>query len=201
MARRAILFWRLGEETRRVLPIARATPPPMYQSTRAISIQAPPEAVGDTVRLAPTGFLGGAVDRSSQLRVAAIDPGRLLVLRGWGTFVLDSLPRGGTRLLVREQTALPASRWGTALLKLLWEPPHFIMERQMLRGIRDRAEGRAAPGWFSWLATGGFAAMALTIIGVLSRRSRWPWLLCPLATLVVVMTAAFKHPEPAASRP
>lgn len=221
-------------EVHRPLPVARVTPPPMYQSTRAIEIHAPPGAVwswlvqlgqgrggfysytwlenlvgadihnanrvrpelqrlavGDTVRLAPTGFLGGAFDRSSQLRVAAVDPGRLLVLRGWGTFVLDSLPGGRTRLLVREHTALPANPWRAAVLKIVWEPPHFIMERQMLRGIRDRAEGRAQPVWFSWLATIGFAAMALTLVGILSRRRGWwPWLLWPLGGAVAVLLAS-----------
>jgi hypothetical protein len=221
------------EEVHRPLPVGQVAPSPMYQSTRAIDIQAPPKvvwawlvqlgqgrggfysytwlenlvgadihnairirpdlqhlAVGDTVRLAPAGFLGGAFDRSSQLRVAAVDPGHLLVLRGWGTFVLDSLPGERTRLLVREQTVLPAHPWRAALFKLAWEPPHFIMERQMLRGIRDRAEGRVSPGWLSGLATLGFAAMAFTLVGMLSRRrSWWPWMLWPMGGAVAVILA------------
>jgi hypothetical protein len=147
-------------------------------------------AIGDTVRLAPAGFLGGKFDRLSQLRVAAIVPAHLLVLHGWGTFVLDSLPGGRTRLLIREETPLPASWWRAAMFKLVWEPPHFVMERQMLRGIRDRAEGRAEPSWLSTLATLGFAAMALTIVWIVARRprQRW-WLLWPLAGAATVIVA------------
>lgn len=144
-------------------------------------------AVGDTVRLAPTGFLGGRFDQLSQVQVAAIEPGRLLVLRGWGTFVLDSVSGGETRLVVREETPLPAGRGRAALLKLAWEPAHFVMERQMLRGIRDRAENRRQLPWASGVATLGFLAMALTIADLVLRRRGWRFsLLWPLAGAATV---------------
>jgi hypothetical protein len=144
--------------------------------------------VGDTVRLAPAGFLGGGFDHLSQLRVAAIEPERLLVLRGWGTFALDSLSGAGTRLLIREETPLPSSAWKAALLKLTWEPLHFVMERQMLRGIRDRSEGRASPWWVSGLATLGFAVAAgMLVVALARRRPGRVWLLWPLAGAIAVI--------------
>jgi hypothetical protein len=103
-------------------------------------------AVGDEVKLFPDG----------PLIVAALEPGRSLVMRGgvpmgntpppydftWA-FVLRERPDGTTRLLVRERYAY-SRRWAA----LLVEPAaavSFVMSRKMLRGIRDRAERGAAP--------------------------------------------------------
>ncbi|MCZ7665228.1 MAG: SRPBCC family protein [Thermoleophilia bacterium] len=100
-------------------------------------------AVGDEVRLHP----------GVPLRVAAVEPGRALVLRGgvpmgetpppydftW-TFALDERPDGTTRLLVRERYAY--TRWWGPLVVELVETVSFMMTQKMLRGIRDRAEGR-----------------------------------------------------------
>jgi hypothetical protein len=101
-------------------------------------------AVGDEVKLHP----------DVALEVAAVEPGRSLVLCGgvpmgnapppydftWA-FVLREQPDGTTRLLVRERYGYTA-RWAP----LLVEPVaaiSFVMSQKMLRGIRDRAE-RAA---------------------------------------------------------
>lgn len=98
-------------------------------------------AVGDEVKLFPDG----------PLKVAAIEEGRSLVIRGgvpmgntqppydftWA-FVLRERSEGTTRLLVRERYAY-TRRWAP----LLVEPAaaiSFVMTRKMLRGIRDRAE-------------------------------------------------------------
>ncbi len=97
--------------------------------------------VGDEVRLAP----------EVSLEVAALDPGRLLVLRGgvpmgkvpppydftWA-FVLREEPAETTRLLVRERYGY-TRRWA-ALLVEPTEVISFVMSQRMLRGIRDRAE-------------------------------------------------------------
>ncbi|PVU82678.1 hypothetical protein DDP54_06260 [Cellulomonas sp. WB94] len=98
-------------------------------------------AVGDEVRLHPDGGL----------RVALVDPGRALVLRGgvpmgatpppydftW-TFVVQDAPRGSVRLLVRERYGY-VKDWAP----LLVEPVSlisFLMSRRMLLGIKERAE-------------------------------------------------------------
>jgi hypothetical protein len=98
-------------------------------------------AVGDEVRLYPEG----------PLEVAALEPGRSLVLRGgvpmgstpppydftWA-FVMREQPEQATRLLVRERY-----RYTRGWAPLVVEPAaviSFVMTRKMLRGIRDRAE-------------------------------------------------------------
>jgi hypothetical protein len=98
-------------------------------------------AVGDEVKLHP----------EVPLDVAAIEPGRSLVLRGgvpmgetpppydftWA-FVLQERSDGTTRLLVRERYAY--TQWWSALLVEPVEAVSFVMSQKMLRGIRDRAE-------------------------------------------------------------
>lgn len=100
--------------------------------------------VGDEVRLHP----------EVALTVALVDPGRALVLRGgvpmgnmaapydftWA-FVLNQSD-DSTRLVVREQYSYTV-RWARLLVEAV-EVVSFVMSQKMLRGIRDRAEGRTA---------------------------------------------------------
>jgi hypothetical protein len=97
--------------------------------------------VGDEVKLAP----GVGLD------VAAVEPGRSLVLRGgipvgntpppydftWA-WVLRDEPDGTTRLLVRERYAYTRT-WARFLVEPV-EAVSFVMSQKMLRGIRDRTE-------------------------------------------------------------
>ena len=103
---------------------------------------------GDLVRATQPGYLGGVLGEDLGWRVAAIEPGRALVLEGWGAFVLHPQPDGTTRLHVRMRQPGMPSLAGVALGPaglLLFEPAHFIMERGMLLGVRERAE-RATRG-------------------------------------------------------
>jgi hypothetical protein len=114
--------------------------------------------VGDLVRLAPESM--GA---EAGWRVAVMEPGRTLVLHqpadpetgrpldrddpklgnyyGWNwAFVLRRAKGGGTRLIVRSRVD-GAPRFPIKVLYvLLLEFPHFVMERGMLKGIKERAE-------------------------------------------------------------
>lgn len=105
--------------------------------------------VGDEVRLAP----------GVAMTVAAVEPGRSLVLRGgfplgstpspfdssW-SFVLRERPDGTTRLVSRERYGY--LRWWAALVVEPTSLVSFIMTRRMLRGIAERAERRrAGPPW------------------------------------------------------
>ncbi len=102
--------------------------------------------VGDSVRLHP----------EVALEVAAVDPGRALVLRGglpvtdevepsagppfdftWA-FVVRDAPGGGTRLVMRERYGYTRP-WARAVVEPL-AAASFVMSQKMLRGIRDRAE-------------------------------------------------------------
>jgi hypothetical protein len=82
----------------------------------------------------------------NKMRYAIVDPGRTLALRSaddnwvW-TFVLEE--RGGrTRLLSRNRFRLPRLRDRIGMLPM--EPGSLVMERKMLRGIKQRAESLAA---------------------------------------------------------
>jgi len=100
--------------------------------------------VGDKVKLHP----------AVALAVAALEPGRSLVLRGgvpmgntpppydftWA-FVLRERPDRTTRLLVRERYAY-TRRWAPLVVEPV-EAVSFVMSQKMLRGIRDRAERTA----------------------------------------------------------
>ena len=159
-------------ETRAPLPGDDVVPHPLMQSTMAVTIAAPPAEVwpwlaqmgqdrggfysyawlenlagcrmvnadtvhpewqhreiGETVYLHP--LTGMPVER--------FEPESLIALRGWGTFVLQPLAGGRARLLIRTRT--PGTIAAVASM-LLVEIPHWVMQRRMLLGIRERAERR-----------------------------------------------------------
>ena len=114
--------------------------------------------VGDLVRLAPERM--GA---EAGLRVAAIESGRTLVLHqpvdpdtgrpldredpnlgqyyGWNwVFILEEVDPDTTRLIVRSRVDGRPRHLIKAFYTLLLEFPHFVMERKMMLGIRERAE-------------------------------------------------------------
>jgi hypothetical protein len=88
------------------------------------------------------GFGYGA----NRMRYALVDPGHVLATRSadgnwvW-TFVLEERD-GRTRLLSRNRFRLPRLRDRIGMLPM--EPGSLVMERKMLRGIKQRAERLAA---------------------------------------------------------
>ena len=82
--------------------------------------------VGETVLLHP----------ANGLALARFDPNRVLALEGWGAFVLEPLDRERSRLIARGRRR----RIAAVPYALLMEIPHFVMERKMLLGIKERAE-------------------------------------------------------------
>ena len=96
--------------------------------------------VGDRVWLHPN---------APPVEVAAIEPGRALVLKPWGAFVLRPIDERTTRLIIRSQGDYNPDLKNVVLNFLLWrvvfEPAHFIMERKMLLGIKERAEKVGPP--------------------------------------------------------
>jgi len=91
--------------------------------------------VGDSVWLHP---------KAPPTQVAAIEPNRAIVLKGWGAFVLQPINEKRTRLIIRSQGDYEPNLGNPVFNFLLWrvvfEPAHFIMERKMLLGIKERAE-------------------------------------------------------------
>jgi hypothetical protein len=148
-------------------------------ATRAIDIDAPPDAVWPWIAQMGPEPRGGAytydrienllglgmhsVNRvlpefqhprpgdtiaygRNRMRLERVEPEHVLAWRSedgnwvW-TFVLE--PRnGGTRLLSRNRYRLPTL--GARIAMLPMEPASLVMERKMLRGIKQRAERRAA---------------------------------------------------------
>lgn len=111
--------------------------------------------VGDKVWLAPPERYGG----QGYALVGAVDPNRELVLithavsptggsadsagQGTWSFVLDPTDQQSTRLIVRSRGVESPSLSMRLLDLLFWEPAHFIMERKMMLGIKQRAEATA----------------------------------------------------------
>jgi hypothetical protein len=112
---------------------------PGYRSAERILPAFQQLSPGDFIPAGPPDMLGGRVAETARWKVEAVIPGRSVVLRGWGAFVLEPLDAHTTRLIVRSH----GTRLGSRLMQILfWEPAHFVMERRMLRGIRERAERR-----------------------------------------------------------
>lgn len=102
--------------------------------------------VGDHIDTASigTGFRVGAP-------VTVVEPNHALVVGSWA-FVLEPLPEGRTRFFVRERypgwirMAIPKRfgilrALGGAIDYLFGEPLHFVMERKMMLGLKERVEG------------------------------------------------------------
>jgi hypothetical protein len=105
--------------------------------------------VGDRVRLVRPGWLG--LREGMALPVARLDPGRSIVLRQqppnspwdgiWSFHVIPHGPRR-CRLVSRGRTA--RGRWLLWLIGEAVDPITLVMTRQMLLGIKARAERSAA---------------------------------------------------------
>lgn len=90
---------------------------------------------GGHVRLASKDVYGDG----PLLHVSHVRPGRSFVLEGWGEFVLRPVDKHRTRLLIRTHRSKQSTLM-KALSFFLIEPAHFVMERRMLLGIKERAE-------------------------------------------------------------
>lgn len=106
---------------------------PEWQNTR----------VGDFVRMGPEGYpLFKVIDmaRNRALVLQAADPQTTQPASATWAFVLDEQPDGTTRLIVRSRNDYEPTVGNFLMWRLLVEPVAFIMEQEMLRGIKTRAE-------------------------------------------------------------
>jgi len=100
--------------------------------------------VGELLPTVPENYLGGIFGSRLGCRVLKVVPGQALVLEGWGAFVVVPTNDNKTRMLIRtrgEGTPSFAGVLEAPFRVLVYEPAHFIMERGMLIGIKQRAEG------------------------------------------------------------
>jgi hypothetical protein len=99
--------------------------------------------VGELVPTVPENYLGGIFRRRLGCTVLKVVPGEALVLQGWGAFVVLPTIDNKTRMLIRTRGEGTPSFVGvleSPFTLLVFEPAHFIMERGMLLGIKQRAE-------------------------------------------------------------
>jgi hypothetical protein len=98
---------------------------------------------GDLVRATQPHYLGGLFGPNLGWKVERVEQNQVLILAGWGAFVLQRSNDDATRLIVRTRGAGEPNVVLAPLGLLMFEPAHFIMERRMLLGIKERAERSA----------------------------------------------------------
>jgi hypothetical protein len=106
--------------------------------------------VGDFVRSAHEGWLGGRFDDKAGWFVVGLEPNHYLVLRdeiehGSWAFVLNRLPDNKTRLLIRARGDRPVGMLKKMFHHSVFEPAHFLMERKMMLTLKDLAENGPRP--------------------------------------------------------
>jgi hypothetical protein len=152
-------------------------------------------AIGDRVPLARPDLLFGfgAVGHSD---IVALEPVRLIANIP-ARFVLEPIDDHTTRLLFRESIqpdpGLATGGQGPTILRwLAWDPMHFVMVQRMLRGIKERAEGRPLVSPATMLAARiGWVLAGVSVLGLfLSRRRWWPWLLLAVIPVLPPLSAS-----------
>jgi hypothetical protein len=124
------------------------------ENLMGLDITSPDRILPEFQRLAPGDEIPAAPGYAMPVR--AVEPPRFLVARSPSdepqdspelTWTLGLYPRGDgtTRLAVRLRSTY-TWRPGQPLVTLFIEPGHFLLERQMLRGIKRRAEALAMHG-------------------------------------------------------
>ena len=129
------------------LPGDRPARNPALELQHAVTIAAPPDVVWAwLVQLGPD-YLWGILGDQVGWTVTTIDPGRALVLRNWGTFVLQPTNDGRTRFIIRSTVGDPhIAPWVAAADMMAFELPHFIMQRKMMLEIKALAEQQGVSG-------------------------------------------------------
>jgi hypothetical protein len=179
-----VLNWgATDEEASRSMPGDDIVSSAALQTTRAVSVAAPPSAIWpwlvqmgprpragaytydwierllgidieNSDRIMPelqhleTGDWIGLNEKGQGITVRAVDPERSLVLQWepqkstWAFVLLDGRP-GTTRLVSRNRLSASGPLFWAGMVGFM-EPGSLIMERKMLLGIKERAEGLAA---------------------------------------------------------
>ena len=134
----------------------------------------PPERVGgmghaSLVVHEPGHALGFATRQVGTAATAPYD--------GSWSFIVESVDARRSKLIARGRAGGARGILGTAFDRFVFEPIHFVMERKMLIGIRERAEGMQVTSEaadiaqvVSWVVLFG---VALTSAVRVFRRERW----------------------------
>ena len=145
-------------------------------------------AVGDSWRLCQPDYLWG-LGRDAIVRVLLSEPGHTIALESlWGAHVIMPIDEHTSRLIVRS-----APGETNLVTKMVLDPIVFTMEKRMLLGLKDRAEGRPeAPAALLATAQLGWAITGVAVAGLLvSQRRRRLWLVLPVvAALPALLTSS-----------
>lgn len=141
------------------------------------------------------GLAVRAVEPEAYLLAESVD--RTLFYWVW-SWTLRPLPGERTRLLVRFAIQLPGEN-EDPLMGIMMDLGGFVMENNMLQGIKTRAEGGREPGWIEpleiglWLAAllAGLAAGGLYLF---RRAWRRPLLVAVLAVVVLFVLTIVQPP-------
>ena len=87
-------------------------------------------------RLVPTT---AAKDEKYSFLVVASKKYEYFVLEGWGSFALKQISNTQTRLIIRTHGLKGLYTWAK-VSDLVFEPFHYIMEKRMLLGIKNKIE-------------------------------------------------------------
>jgi len=150
---------------------------------------------GGFVRFVPRGHLFGLSKEgpgSSGWSVPLFEPGRAMNLQpGWGTFLLEPLADGRTRLIIRTLGA-PVSPVARPLFFFGVDAIHYMMEKRMMVELKRLAEGRSGtPVWLMGPAHLGFAAMsAFCVWWILSLKRKRGWLALPAIYGLIILISS-----------
>jgi hypothetical protein len=101
---------------------------------------------GDMIRMSP--WTGLQVRSAEPGRVLALEsvpiPGAMMAKTSW-SMVLEPTADGNTRLLIRGRASSDPRNILLGAFDHLIELPHFLMERKLMLGIKQRAEAAARP--------------------------------------------------------
>ena len=117
------------------------------QPTVAAQTRAGSAASGARIPVRPDSRLwleGSSNVRDWTCKATTMEPGRAMVLENWGALHLEPIGTDITRMHIRTRGLGVPTVSGIAILPvalLIFEPAHFIMERGMMLGIKNRAEG------------------------------------------------------------
>ncbi len=98
---------------------------------------------GDNVRLGPKGyplFRITAVETNRALVMQACDPAKEEPGPANWIFMIEPLTGGNCRLWTRSRNRFERTFGNLLMWRVIVEPIHFVMERRMLIGIKQRAE-------------------------------------------------------------
>ena len=106
--------------------------------------------IGEFIRSAHEGWLGGRFDDKAGWYVVELQPNHALVLRdeierGSWSFILKRIDANTTRLIARVRGSKPSGVAWKLFHYTFFEPAHFIMERKMLLTLKEKAERLTVP--------------------------------------------------------